>query len=59
MMLFFWNDAARKPEDMDSPPEDVNNVEYKFYAFRNKMLTTIAKISTGFVVETIIFAKVC
>jgi len=23
------------------------------------MLTTIAKISTGFVVETIIFAKVC
>jgi hypothetical protein len=44
---------------MDSPPEDVNNVEYKFYAFRNKMLTTIAKISTGFVVETIVFVKVC
>jgi len=36
MMLFFWNDAARKPEDMDSPPEDVNNVEYKFKHFEIK-----------------------
>ena len=44
---------------MDYPPENVNSVEFKFIAFRNKMLTTIAKISTGFVVDTIFFAKVC
>jgi len=41
---------------MDYPPENVNSVEFKFKHFQIK---SIAKISTGFVVETIIFAKVC
>ena len=58
MMWFFWNDAVRKPEGMECLPKNVNSVELKFIHSLIKILTTTAKRSTGFVIETIVFSQI-
>ena len=43
---------------MECLPKNVNSVELKFNHFVIKFFTTIAKSSTGFVIETIVFAQI-
>jgi hypothetical protein len=43
---------------MECLPKNVNSVELKFIDSLIKILTTIAKSSTGFVIETIVFTQI-